>query len=281
MPPPPPPPGTVGANGGNGTGASTGNGTQSIGGGGTAGGVTFPAPGQPGGAPIKIASGIGGNPLVPLNALPELSTAANVSPLDVILNGNAAADVWSVTGGNLTSIQNNTPGVIVGASVTSVGTISANGSIGLPQGTFGEQVNGASTFSNTYPFNQQHYGVTASSGIVSIKAPRLGNINVGNNGLASLTGEIDGPVVVTGSIGTADISGMIYAGSGAVAFSGIFATRAIGTINATGNIRGDIVSQIGTQAIKLTNNASLINADRHLGQFRIRESPCDGDQVSN
>jgi hypothetical protein len=265
-PPPPPPPGTVvtGANGGNGTSGSTGNGTQSIGGGGTAGGVIFPAPGQPGGAPVK--TGVTGQPTntpVTLPPLPEFSTVAGSGPLDVILNGNAKADVYSITGTDLTSIQNNTPGEIVGGSAISVGTLSANGSIGVPVGTFGEQVNGASTFSNTYPFNQQHYGFVTSgvnSGMITIKAPKLGNIVAGTLGVASITGAIDGVVQVNGPLGTANLTGMTWEGRGNVALSGIFATNTVGTVTSTGDIRGDLVSESGFQKIQLTNNASLIDA---------------------
>jgi len=251
----------TGANGGNGTpGGGTGNGSTSIGGGGVAGGVTFPSPGQPGGAPLQTNVTGAMNIPVTLPALPELSTATGSGPLDVILNGNAAADVFSITGPALTSIQNNTPGEIVGAAVTSIGTLSSNGGIGVPKGSFGEQVNGATIFSSTYPFNQQHYGISTSNGIVTIKAPRLGNIVAGTLGTATITGAIDGVVQVNGPLGTANLSGMAWEGSGAVVQAGLFTTKVVGTVNATGDIRGDLVSEGGFQKIQVTNNASLINA---------------------
>jgi hypothetical protein len=274
-----------GANGGNGTGGGlTGNtipiggqgpgtgtnngGSPSIGGGGVGGSVNFPAPGTPGGAPIKTTSTTGSNfKVVPLLAAPGF--AATGQALDIVVNGNARVDVYSVNGGNITSLENQTTGgEIVNVEATSVGVLSSNGSIGLDPGKLGESVDGQTIFNNTYPFVQQHFGLHVASGIGALSAPHFGNIfegsmagliTVGALGIGSLTGENDGPVITGGGINKVSLSGMAWAGSGAPGASGLYASNTIGPITSSGDVRGNIVSNVGTQSLAVGNNASIIN----------------------
>lgn len=273
--------GNTGPNGGNGTGTGSG-GTQSIGGQGVPINVNFPLPGTPGGAPIKTNTVAGAtNQQVALPPPPVLATGGQ--PLDVIFNGNAKVDVYSVNGGNFTSIQNQTPGgELVNVTATSIGNLSSAGTIGLTHGALGEDVNGETIFSNTYPFNQQHYGLNVATGIVSINAPRFGNITTGTDGIGAVTGFNAAPVVSGAAINNATLTGMSWAGSGDLGRSGLYAANTIGTVNASNDIRGNIVSNVGILNVNVANGGSLNNAViMHSDDFAAARAIAGGTTLTN
>ena len=230
---------------------------------GSSGTSGFGVPGSPGGPPIKSAATSGSGFLqVAIPPAPVLSTATGSEPLVLLGNGNAELDIYSVTGGNFTEIENQTTnGQIVNITATSIGTLSAAGSVGMAPGKLGEEVNGETIFNSTYPFNQQHYGINVSAGIVSVNAKEFGNINEQSLGIGSLTGENTGAVVTTGAINAISLTGMTWAGSGAVGESGLYATGVIGKITSTGDVMGNIVSSGGILGVTVGNNASIIDAN--------------------
>jgi len=240
---------------------SGGNGT------GSTGVQGFGVPGSPGGPPIKTNSGgngSNGSLFVAIPPAPVLPTTGQ--QLNLMINGNAKVGVWAVNGSNFSSVENQTPGgELVNMTAFSVGTLSSAGSIGMVTGSVGEQVNGPTVFNNTYPFNDQTYGLNVvapggTGGIVSLSAQQFGNINVGTYGIGSISGDNTGPVVTTGQINSVSLTGMTWAGSGFVGQSGLYAAMAIGNVTSSGDIRGNIVSQTGLLSLAVRNGGSLDNA---------------------
>ena len=153
------------------------------------------------------------------------------TPLDIVFEGPATVDVWSITGaGNIDSIDNETPdGEIVNVTATGVADIAADW-IGIAKSHTGvdsdhaaNAVNGVnilddggSTGGNTTPFVQQRDLIHISGGatpfLISARARRgIGNIwveGIIGNIVADSNGKqgkgpgfdgIDGPIVATDS----------------------------------------------------------------------------------
>jgi hypothetical protein len=202
---------------------------------------------------------VGKQTIVTLPAAPVLGTGQQLA---VNFTGAAKLDVFDLTGGAFTSISNTTGGEIVNLAASSIGTLSSNGSIGidLEHNTPAEIMPNA-VVENTYPFNNQHYGIVVSGSVVSINAPQVGNIDVGG-AIGSVTGAVRGPIVAADQIDAVNAgSGGIYpSGTGNKSNAGIYAGGVIGPVTSSGDIRGDIVSQSGIISVHATNNASIINS---------------------
>lgn len=104
----------------------------------------FPQPGQPGGAP----TGTGTNTRFTQPPAPGVPTlVAGAASLPVTISGTTRIDVWEISSehtpagdgslvptlGHVTSITNSTPhGEIINVHVTSAGSITSNGTVGIP-----------------------------------------------------------------------------------------------------------------------------------------------------
>lgn len=208
--------------------------------------------------------------------------------LNVILRGSTAnpIDVFEIVGGNFSTISNETGGEIVNVVATSIGTLYAYGSIGLPKNHTGAAVNprqdlvAANSFVPAgYPFLQQHVGVVVSGHVVKIEScDSIGNVMV-NGSIQKIVANsgrnvnrTDGvfrglaaPVFATGDIYNVYIGeGIAPSGSGSFAHAGVFAQGKIWEVTTNnssgGDVRGAIVGERGVGRVALANG-SIINAD--------------------
>ena len=236
-----------------------------------------------------IQAGTGGIPVtVGTNGVPVVGTAtAGASAINVVIQAsdNTRVDVFTVTDtGTIDSISNTTGGDIANMSAQDIGSINSQGNIGSMVSASGVIMNPIAVFSNTYPFVDQRFGISAGN-IGSIQAwGSIGNV-LASGVIGSITADagqgeagqfdgINGPIVANGtatasgnsdgipvSITSVDIGmGIPFAGSGSVSLAGIYAAGKIVHVTGTdADIRGAIVSEEGIGTISLTNG-SLIDA---------------------
>ena len=203
---------------------------------------------------LKLAT-----PVVP--APPTLGVG-NI-PVNLIFSGNTQIDAFNVTGGNFDEIANNTPGgEIVNLTATSIGTLTGSGNVGIDlQHDTPAAILPTAIISNAYPFNGERTGVVVNGSIVTVSLPIVGNLQV-NGSVGTLSGTIEGAVVITGSVNTVNFQKGVYAsGSGNLADAGLFVNGVIGNVSNSvpGDIRGNIVSNIGIDSIRV-NDGSIIGA---------------------
>jgi hypothetical protein len=222
----------------------------------------------------------------------NVSGGGTTTYLDLNLGGPEVINVLNTTvTGNATSIINNTLGEMASITAPNVGQILVHGNLGFttPRATAAAVYPRAViTGGNVYPFLQQHTGVVITGDAVDIDAyGAIGNVQVTgtletlipNFGVtthqyhaSAIPGQVDGIVgpIVGGNLLNIDVGqGLLPTGSGAVGYSGIFATATIGLVdnynNPNGDIRGNILSAntagtgYGIGEISLTN-ASIIGA---------------------
>ncbi|MBI1337458.1 MAG: hypothetical protein GC164_10905 [Phycisphaera sp.] len=210
-----------------------------------------------------------------------LSTTSTEDDIYFFVYG-AKTDVYKITGGQFSSIENNTLGEIITVDAVSTGKIVA-GSLGIAKSTAGGVILTQDTdvtgnaIANAFPFLQQTNGIMFSGNVGEMYATgALGNIMVGGdvNTIAAdldkkpnTTGSFDGitaPVYVEGLVNKIDIgAGLPSSGTGEFEKTGLYVVGQLGTVINTGlgsDIRGHVVSQTGIGSINL-NNGAIIDTD--------------------
>jgi hypothetical protein len=242
--------------------------------------------------------GIGLNPTQdPTDEFLDLTGSTKINVLNVsaltTVDGQSPVEVANTT---LGEIVNLTTGDAPSASVLpGIGSIVVNGNLGFatPQATPAAVMPIADIpDGNTYPFVQQHTGVTIGTGFVlsDTDPTTVGtvgdvlNIDVGGaaanidaggtiqslitnyaastgiKGVKPILGQIDGllgPVLATRVLYVDIGQGMIPSGTGAVGFSGIYGTGVVGEVTNQGNPGGDIRGNIESNEI---NTQTAIDA---------------------
>ncbi|MFW6154053.1 MAG: hypothetical protein ACOC95_02455 [Planctomycetota bacterium] len=186
-------------------------------------------------------------------------------------------DIWEITGGNFTSIRNETGGEIVNITADSIGELYSAGSLGVTAFHNGAEVDATIELSNFLPFMQQTIGIV-SGDIITARAGRgLGNFMVdGTVGqlAANYDGRVDhtdgdyrgivAPVHITGDLYGLQIGeGIAPTGTGEFAQAGVFVEGEIRYVTNQGrgsDIHGDIFGALGIREIELVDGA-IINAD--------------------
>ena len=189
----------------------------------------------------------------------------------------------AATGSTIDSISQTTGGDIENITAGNVGSITSNGNLGTMSDTTGAAINPIAVFSNTYPFVDQHFGISVANlgSITSTKS--IGNVlasgvigtvtaNSDNTDDPNTFEGIDGPIVANGSsaassgqltsITTVNIGdGILPSGTGAGSNAGIYGVGEIDTVTGTNaDIRGNIQSNTAIGTVTLTGG-SIINAD--------------------
>jgi len=211
----------------------------------------------------NLSQNFGGHTTVPILSPPTIPLT--VAPLNVVFSGNVGISVLNLDGGNFDEIADNTPGgEIQGIGAASIGTLAGSDPIGtnLYHSTAAAVLPFTAGFSNTFPFNGQRGGITATGDIVNINLSSVGNIFCGGT-IGTISGSITAPVFATGNINNVILGsqGILPSGSGNLSNAGIYANGVIG--NVVGNncdIRGNIASTTGIQSVHL-QNGSIINAN--------------------
>jgi hypothetical protein len=227
----------------------------------TQGGATVPAPGVPGGAPLK-GPGSQGNKFT-LPSLPAPPTITPTTPMDVSITGSAKLDVYEITGpvtatgslvggrAQVTSIVNTTGGEIGTIHLNSLGALSTNGAAGalvehntaaMPLGNYYVHLteDGSSGAPYTYPLFEVSSVVRVLGNIVSISAAQLGNVYAGV--IASTD-----PIPAVNSIPVAIPGGSAMTGASGGAVGAIAAGSIIGSVVTAGNINTVSAGSVGWQ----------------------------------
>jgi hypothetical protein len=224
----------------------------------------------------------------------DITGSADVDVLEITFEDDADTSIE----GTFTRIMNETGGELVSIRARSIGFLEAK-TLGLAKsntraelyptdafdttgGTIGDDAD------NVFPFNDQRYGVYVINDAIDIRSRHgMGNILVNGriqNVVANSDGSfepgvfegINGPVYAVGGgqvrVGPTRSRGMRFvnigegilpSGTGNLSRAGLYSNTVIGTVVNQGpgsDIRGDIISEAGIDAIRL-DNGSIINAD--------------------
>lgn len=230
-------------------------------------------------ATVPLVIDIGGSTRVDVFSVEGRATAVNAAADETVNSGASGGAAVSLLGaafaGNFTRIANTTGGNLVNVRAANVASLTAAGSIGVPDFYEGLALETLSVVANTYPFVQQRSGIVATNlGFVQSNRA-VGNLvvsgainsvfaNVDNSNDTSLYEGITGPIQAGANIGYVMVGeGLAYSGSGTVGLSGVYAGGIIYEVTNQGlgsDINGDIISLQEIRRIRL-NDGSIINSD--------------------
>jgi hypothetical protein len=192
--------------------------------------------------------------------------------------GGAPSGPTIGTPGVPVEIANTTPGEMVDVTAAGIGTLSVRGNLGFatPEATPAAVLPSAIIAGgNAYPFVQQHTGVVLTGDAVNIDVRgAVGNVidatgtiqnlvaDFGNHPAAGVFAGIVGPIEAARLLFVEVGQGLAATGTGAVAFSGLFATDKIGEVTNGGVLNGDVRGNIVT-----LSEGNVANADIDLIQL--------------
>ncbi|MGA2499562.1 MAG: hypothetical protein ABSH20_17635, partial [Tepidisphaeraceae bacterium] len=212
--------------------------------------------------------------------------------LNVYFSGTAPVDVFSVTGGDLYTVQNTSKaidskrntvdyGELVNVTANSIFSLNA-GNIGVPKQSTDQAIIGNAARLNAFPFLAQTTGVLVGNLGYVTAVGAIGNIDsTGTIGQISpnsdnkttpgaLTGRVRvplegivGPIFAAAGLNNVNVGAGMLASGTAPLFSwcGLYSNGLINSVAANGaDIYGDIVSTTKINNVTVRNNGSLISS---------------------